>query len=123
METTPCVFVDLTHHLPIAAPMTRSSGRASGATTCTWSPARAQGGRDLQADETRANYQTIAPAVPACAIIASLSASVRSTWTCGSDAPGTSSLIGSAPVASSSAPIVQASSVRQHERVCVDFYR
>ena len=38
----------------------------------------------------------------ACAMIARLSASERSVWTCGSFAPGMSSRIGSAPVASSS---------------------
>jgi hypothetical protein len=43
-------------------------------------------------------------AFPASAMISRLSVSVRSVWTWGRLAPGTSSRTGSAPVASSSAP-------------------
>ena len=63
---------------PIAAPMTRSIGRASGATTCTSSPRvrnEAATSRPMKLAPTTTQRRT----VPARAINALLSASVRST--------------------------------------------
>ena len=78
------------------------NGIGSGATTSTVrSRARSDAATSIPmklAPMTTARLARLAPAM-----MARLSASVRSVWTCGSSAPGSDGRIGSAPVASRSA--------------------
>ena len=80
-----------------------ANGTVSGATTCDLQVARAQRRRHLHADEAGAHDDRALGAAWRAAMMARLSASVRSVWTCGWSAPGSGGRTGSAPVASSSA--------------------
>ena len=84
---TPCSSWSFRTKPPIASPMTRASGTASGATTCTSSP-RARRLAATSRPMKPAPMTTARFALAARAMIARLSASVRSTKTCGASMPG-----------------------------------
>ncbi len=100
---TPCSSCSERMKPPSSWPMTRSSGQASGATTCTSSPrARSAAATSRPMKLAPTTTARVAPVAPA--MMARLSANERREWTSGPSPPGTVSLTGSAPVASSSAP-------------------
>ena len=102
-NTTPCSSCRPRTKSPICGPSTRSSGRCSGATTCTSTPRARSDGGDLETDEARAHHDGAPRGRRSRDDGAAVGerpqrVHVREVH------PGSGNRIGSAPVASSSRP-------------------
>ena len=103
-NTTPLLSCSAWMNRPTSAPMTRSSGTLSGATTSTSMLARAQRRGHLEPDEARADDDHALRRVPRARRSRCCRRTSADSSTCPSAAPGMGRRTGSAPVAISSAP-------------------